>query len=159
MDPKLFYTECNLKHNPFRPNPVHDEDPNHDIWAGYEKERVEFYNDIESTRIDQVGDENLILLYGDYGTGKSHACKWAKYQITQTKKEEFDSVAYYVKTIKINFVEKIAGESGTVGYKITYKNAWMSVCQKVIMKARFSMKDNKKLLEEIEAYATELEIK
>ena len=84
------------------------------------------------------------------------------FPIPNTKEDilEFLTLAVSnVKTIKINFVEKIAGESGTVGYKITYKNAWMSVCQKVIMKARFSMKDNKKLLEEIEAYATELEIK
>ena len=32
-------------------------------------------------------------------------------------------------------------------------------CDQLITKARFSMKDDKKTLEEIEAYATELEIK
>ena len=40
-----------------------------------------------------------------------------------------------------------------------YVPVWHSKCQQIIMKARFSMKDDKKLLEEIEAYATELKIK
>ena len=39
------------------------------------------------------------------------------------------------------------------------KNAWIGKCDQLITKARFSMKDDKKTLEEIEAYATELEIK
>ena len=39
------------------------------------------------------------------------------------------------------------------------KQAWLGKCEQVIMKARISMKDDKKTLEEIEAYATELEIK
>ncbi|MBR0268819.1 MAG: hypothetical protein IJQ48_02265 [Prevotella sp.] len=37
--------------------------------------------------------------------------------------------------------------------------AWKKKCEQVIMKARFSMKDDKALLEEIERYAIELKIK
>jgi hypothetical protein len=39
------------------------------------------------------------------------------------------------------------------------KKAWLSKCQQIIMKARFSMKDDKKTLEEVERYAKELGIK
>lgn len=39
------------------------------------------------------------------------------------------------------------------------KNAWISKCSQVISKARFSMKDDKKTLEEILQYAKELRIK
>ena len=54
---------------------------------------------------------------------------------------------------------KFAGTSGTYGYKITFRNAWLSIANKVIMKARFSMKDDKKTLEEIMAYGKELGLK
>jgi len=36
------------------------------------------------------------------------------------------------------------------------KNAWLAKCEQVIMKAKFSMKDDKKLLEEIEYYSSQL---
>ena len=36
---------------------------------------------------------------------------------------------------------------------------WQSKCEQIIMKARFSMKDDKKILEEIEYYAKQLKIK
>ena len=84
------------------------------------------------------------------------------FPIPNTKEDilEFLTLAVAsVTTIKINFLEKMAGESGGAGHRITYKNAWLNVCQKVIMKARFSMKDDKDLLAEIESYAKQLEIK
>tara|TARA_Y100001970_G_scaffold34881_1_gene43136 strand:+ start:9965 stop:10705 length:741 start_codon:yes stop_codon:yes gene_type:complete len=84
------------------------------------------------------------------------------FPIPNTKEDilEFLTLAVAsVTTIKINFLERMAGESGTMGHRITYKNAWLNVCQKVIMKARFSMKDDKELLAEIESYANQLEIK
>jgi len=40
-----------------------------------------------------------------------------------------------------------------------YVPVWHSKCQQIIMKARFSMKDDKALLNEIESYAKELKIK
>ena len=54
---------------------------------------------------------------------------------------------------------KFAGTSGTYGYKITFRNAWLSIANKIIMKARFAMKDDKKTLNEIEFYAKILNIK
>lgn len=39
------------------------------------------------------------------------------------------------------------------------KKAWRSKCEQIIKKARFSMKDDKKTLDEIEVYAKQLKIK
>lgn len=64
-----------------------------------------------------------------------------------------------INSIQIGTLIKLAGTSGTYGYKIKYKNAWVSVANSVIMKARFSMKDDIKTLEEIEYYAKKLGIK
>ena len=41
----------------------------------------------------------------------------------------------------------------------TFVNVWHSKCEQVIMKARFSMKDDEKTLEEINHYASTLKIK
>lgn len=43
--------------------------------------------------------------------------------------------------------------------RISIRDAWKSKCEQIIMKARFSMKDDKKTLEEIEYYAKQLKIK
>lgn len=40
-----------------------------------------------------------------------------------------------------------------------FKKAWLSKCEQIIKKARFSMKEDKKTLEEIEHYAKQLKIK
>jgi uncharacterized protein YfcZ (UPF0381/DUF406 family) len=84
------------------------------------------------------------------------------FPIPNTKEDilEFLSLSFsQVNSIKIGAMIKFAGTSGTYGYKITYKNAWLSVANKVIMKARFSMKEDRKTLEEIEYYAKQLDIK
>lgn len=55
----------------------------------------------------------------------------------------------------------------TIGFNVTLANfahnikadAWRNKCEEVILKARFSMKDDKKTLEEIELYAKQLKIK
>ncbi len=43
--------------------------------------------------------------------------------------------------------------------KETIKKAWTAKCEQIIMKARFSMKDDKQILSEIEFYAKQLGIK
>ena len=88
------------------------------------------------------------------------------FPIPNTKEDILEFLALSVgqiKSIKIGALEKfgsaIGGASGISGYKINYKNAWLSIANRVIMKARFSMKADKKTLEEIEGYAKELGIK
>ncbi|MFC1606206.1 hypothetical protein ACFL33_05025, partial [Pseudomonadota bacterium] len=43
---------------------------------------------------------NFLFVYGDYGTGKSHALFWARHQILEKRKDEFESVAYYIQTLR-----------------------------------------------------------
>lgn len=117
--PSDFYPLCNLEANPFRSNPTQESDPRMDIWVGYERERNILSKYLVRSRADQVGNANFVLLYGDYGTGKSHALLWAKYQILEAKKNEFNSVCYYIQTLRkdgkmsfgIAFKEDVVGKS------------------------------------------------
>ena len=84
------------------------------------------------------------------------------FPVPNTKEDILEFLALsvsQVNSIKIGAMIKFAGTSGTYGYKITFKNAWLSIANKVIMKARFSMKEDKKILEEIENYAKQLDIR
>ncbi len=99
MDAKEFYVACNLKDNPFRPTPMYDSDPRIGVWAGYEKERQTLEKFLVRSRNDQIGNTNLLLVYGDYGNGKSHALLWCKSHIQQHQ-NEFNSIAFYVQTLK-----------------------------------------------------------
>jgi hypothetical protein len=100
LEPVEFYKACNLTTNPFRSNPVQEADPRNNIWVGYEREKTLLNKFLVRSRADQVGNANFIMIYGDYGTGKSHALLWAKHQILETHKAEFESVAYYIQTLK-----------------------------------------------------------
>ena len=86
----------------------------------------------------------------------------SSFPISNTKEDIFEFLTLsmaQVNQIKIGALIKFGGTSGTFGYKITYKNAWLSVANKVVMKARFSMKEDEKSLEEVEYYAKQLKIK
>jgi hypothetical protein len=100
LEPEAFYTASNLNGNPFRTNPVHGSDPRIGIWVGYEKQRNQLMKFLTRSRADQVGNVNFVMLYGDYGTGKSHALLWALNEITNVKDAEFHSLAYYIPTLK-----------------------------------------------------------
>jgi hypothetical protein len=99
MTHKEFYDAANLTENPFRANPVLEEDPRMSIWVGYEKQQRDLIKLLERTRADQHGNVYMGLVYGALGTGKTHALLWAKYQIMKRRKEEFDSVAFYVQSL------------------------------------------------------------
>jgi len=118
-----FYKAANLVQNPFRTNPTVEADPRKGIWVGYEKERETLVKFITRSRADQVGNANFLLIFGDYGTGKSHALLWAEYYITQTAKNEFNSLVFYVPTLKKSkgvmsfqgaFIEDIVNKSNIV---------------------------------------------
>jgi hypothetical protein len=122
MTPSAFYPLCNLDANPFRSNPTQESDPRMDIWVGYEREKNQLSKFLTRSRADQIGNANFLLLYGDYGTGKSHALLWAKYQILDAKKDEFNSVCYYIQTMRKDgkmsfgtaFKEDIVGKSSII---------------------------------------------
>jgi Cdc6-like AAA superfamily ATPase len=100
LSPEEFYRAARLSGNPFRPNPVQGTDPRIGIWVGYEAQRRQLIKYLARSRADQVGNVNFIMLYGDYGTGKSHALLWVLNEITNVRKEDFKSLAFYVPTLK-----------------------------------------------------------
>lgn len=93
-----------LTRNPFTLVP----DERVTIWAGYENLRTQLLDVIESCRSDRVGLSEFTILYGDYGTGKSHALRYLRYWITEKEKDDFVSPCVYLETIKVaastNFV-------------------------------------------------------
>ncbi len=86
--------------------------------------------------------------------GKRKASVVSGFPVPNTKEDilEFLSMAVPEASKKPNFMLMQTG----VG--ILYK-AWYSKAEQVVMKARFSLKDDKRLLEEINNYAKELGIK
>ena len=100
MNPKDYYEKANLRDNPFRSNPNFAADPRASIWVGYEKQKKQLYKYLRRSLADQVGNANFLMLYGNYGTGKSHALLWAQNRILHDEKNTFDSVCYFIPTLR-----------------------------------------------------------
>jgi len=100
MSPKDYYEKANLRDNPFRSNPNFAADPRASIWVGYEKQKKQLYKYLSRSLADQVGNANFLMLYGNYGTGKSHALLWAQNRILHDEKNTFDSVCYFIPTLR-----------------------------------------------------------
>jgi hypothetical protein len=96
---EAFYSKSNLLRNPFRANALYNNDPHISVWAGYDDERLLLEKFLIRSRAEQVGNTNLVLLYGDYGTGKSHALLWGANWLNKMT-ERGKSVAYYIPTLK-----------------------------------------------------------
>lgn len=99
VDNATFYAMCNLKDNPFRSNAMFDDDPRLAIWAGQTQEQRQLQKFLVRSRAEQVGNTNLTLLYGAYGTGKSHALLWGIHWL-KSLSDSGKSVAYYIPTLK-----------------------------------------------------------
>ena len=74
------------------------------------------------------------------------------YPITNTREDILEFLSYAIPEAKI----KIGWTDSS--YKKKLHKAWLSKAEQIIMKARFSMKEDKKTLEEIEVYAKQLGI-
>lgn len=96
MTPKEYYASCNLTDNPFRPSAVGVDDPRAGIWVGYDKQKLALERLLKRVRSDQVGLTSFVLLYGTWGTGKSHALLWSRNWV----KKSDSGVAYYLPTLK-----------------------------------------------------------
>jgi len=81
----------------------------------------------------------------------------SNFPIPNSKEEllEFISMAYQEAIKKVGFWERLDSDRGAA----LMKRTWKSKCVQLIMKARFSLKDDKKTLQEIEYYAKQLKIK
>jgi len=96
---------------------------------------------------------------GDIGVQKSVATRQASaissFPVPNTKEDllEFLSIASSEAKKKLSMFIMHAHPDAIL------KKAWKSKCEQVITKARFSMKEDKRTLEEIESYAKQLKIK
>ena len=100
MEPRKYYEKANLIGNPFRSNPNFAADPRARTWVGYEQQKKQLDKYLYRSLADQVGNANFLMLYGDYGTGKSHALLWAQNRILHEEKDVFDSVCYFIPTLR-----------------------------------------------------------
>lgn len=100
IEPSEYYKKCNLQDNPFRSNPTFAADLRARIWVGYEKQRKQLDRYLKRSLSDQVGNANFLMLYGDYGTGKSHALLWAQNRILHDDSDTFKSVCYFIPTLR-----------------------------------------------------------
>ncbi len=114
LEPRMYYEKSNLKDNPFRSNPIFANDPRANIWVGYEKQRSQMNRFLKRSLSDQVGNVNFLMLYGDYGTGKSHALLWARHRILIEEKETYNAVCYFVPTLR--------QENGKFSFADAFKN-------------------------------------
>ena len=100
MEPKEYYDKSNLKDNPFRSNPSFATDPRAKIWVGYEKQKKLLDKYLKRSLSDQVGNINFLMLFGGFGTGKSHALLWAQNRILHEEKDTYDAVCYFIPTVR-----------------------------------------------------------
>lgn len=96
MTPKEYYESCNLSDNPFRPSAIGVDDPRAGVWVGYGRQQTMLERLLKRVRADQVGLTSFVLLYGHWGTGKSHALLWGRNWVRTTAA----GVAYYIPTLK-----------------------------------------------------------
>ncbi len=131
-----FYSAANITENPFRTNPAADADPRQGIWVGYPKQREILYKFLERSLASKVGNVNFVLIYGEFGVGKSHALLWSQYQILHEKKSTFLSLSYYIKTMMkdktkmsfgIAFQEDIVNKSSIIS-DILYFHQFVDEC-------------------------------
>ena len=100
MDPRTYYEKSNLKDNPFKSKPNSAIDPRSSIWVGYEKQKKQLNKFLKRSLADQVGNVNFLMLYGDYGTGKSHALLWAQHRILHEERDDYSAVCYFTPTLR-----------------------------------------------------------
>ena len=100
MDPRKYYTKSNLRDNPFRSTPNSAIDPRASIWVGYEKQQKLLNKYLKRSLASQVGNVNFLMLYGDYGTGKSHSLLWAQNRILHEEAADYNAVCYFVPTLR-----------------------------------------------------------
>ena len=114
IEPRQYYEKSNLKENPFRSNPNFGDDPRAGIWVGYENQKKQLFKLLKRSLADQVGNVNFLMVYGDYGTGKSHALLWAQHRILRVEKDLFKSVCYFIPTLR--------QEKGKFSFADAFKN-------------------------------------
>ena len=116
-------------------------------------------------KIDFLGSIQRFTDAESYNKGKAMDAKSkviSTFPVPNTKEDflEILSLALsQVNSTKVHFAEKLQGTSGVASYNLRYREAWKALSEKIIVKARFAMRDDKNTLLEIERYAKQLKIK
>lgn len=96
--------DFDLRQDPF---PIVPDGPVHN-WAGREGLKEDLVDLISGVRARDIGVTEFGIIYGEYGSGKSHALRYLKTLIDEDV-EEFSSLAFYVErprvATKLNFLE------------------------------------------------------
>lgn len=100
MDIDEFYEQCGLTDNPFRQNADLEADPRADIWVGFPEQQEALTRVLEKC-MRKRGRTQFVLLYGTWGTGKSHSLLWVRHQVLHKQAAHFNSSAYYIRTLKV----------------------------------------------------------
>lgn len=125
-----FFEASNLNDNPFRTNPVIEDDPRMSIWVGYEDQQKTLLRFLSRSRADRGNTVTFIFVFGELGSGKTHALLWSKYHITQEAKDDFDSVVYFIPSLLAEkgqasflraFQEHVIKKSSIVSDLLAYK--------------------------------------
>ena len=120
------------------------------------------FNEIEKIEVEERNRERSLIekIDGDLAVMKSIATRQSSiinvFPVPNTKEDliEFLTIASSEANKKISLLKKMNGHPESIIQK-----AWYSKCEQVIKKARFSMKEDKNTLAEIEYYAKQLKIK
>ncbi len=100
------------------------------------------------------GDETIFLTICN-----SQANAISSFPVPNSKEDILEFLAMALPQTKIKLQKYMFMTAPIDRPKEALKNAWISKCQQVIMKASLAMKDDKKTLEEINNYAKQLGIK
>jgi hypothetical protein len=77
-------------------------------WAGRPELEEELIDLVKGVRARDIGSTEFLILYGEYGAGKSHALRYLKTQI-ERRTDDFNSLVLYLErprvSTKINFFE------------------------------------------------------
>lgn len=121
---------------------------------------------ISKPKRDYVGSFQRLLDSEEYKTGRIMDAKSkviSAFPVPNTKEDflEILSLALsQVTAVKVTRFEKLLGTtSGSQNYRIRYHQAWKALSEKIIVKSRFSMRNDEGTLREIERYARQLGIK
>ena len=120
------------------------------------------FNEIDKIEVEERERKRTLVekLDGDLAVMKSIATRQSSiinvFPVPNTKEDliEFLTIASSEANKKVSLLKKMNGHPESIIQK-----AWYSKCEQVIKKARFSMKEDKNTLTEIEYYAKQLKIK
>lgn len=70
-------------------------------WAGYSDLKSTLLDTVQSCRSDQVGLSEFAILYGELGTGKSHALRYLRHVISEQEEEQYSAPCVYLETLKL----------------------------------------------------------